>query len=77
MAQKYEVIADRISLVVEKGSVVSVDAKQFELAEKYLKPIGNKANVETKENKKSDVETKAEEKEVKDTKAETNKNKRK
>lgn len=40
MAQiKYEVLADRISLVVKKGSVVIVDEKQYEVARPYLKEV--------------------------------------
>lgn len=38
---KCEVLG-KTSLVVEKGSVVLVDERQFELARKVLKPIADK-----------------------------------
>ena len=37
--KKCEVLATRVSLVVEKGSVVLVDDRQFEIAKQFLKPI--------------------------------------
>lgn len=37
--KKCEILADRVSLVVGKGSVVFVDEKQFELARNFLKPV--------------------------------------
>lgn len=36
--RKCEVLVDRVSLIVSKGSVVFVDDKQFELAKPFLKP---------------------------------------
>lgn len=36
---KYEVLADRISLVVEKGSIVIVDERQYEIARPFLKEV--------------------------------------
>lgn len=36
---KCEVIADRVSLVVDKGSIVLLDERQFELARQFVKPI--------------------------------------
>ena len=50
--KKYEVLVDRISLVVEKGSVVVVDERQYEVARPFLKEVGTR---ETKiENKAED-----------------------
>ena len=49
--KKCEVVVDRVSLVVGKGSIVNVDDKQFELARAFLKPVG----VET-ESKPKNVE---------------------
>lgn len=37
--KKCEVLVDRVSLVVGKGSIVLVDDKQFELARNFLKPV--------------------------------------
>lgn len=36
---KCEVLADRVCLVVGKGSIVNVDEKQFELARHLIKPV--------------------------------------
>lgn len=41
MLKKCEVIADRVSLVVGKGSVVFVEDKQFEIAKRFLKPLND------------------------------------
>lgn len=60
--KKCEVLADRISLVVGKGSVVEVDDIQFELARQYLKPIGK---VEEKKADKPVEEEQAEQKKSK------------
>lgn len=51
MANKmYKVTAEKINLTVCKGSIVSVDARQFELAKNYLVPISaKKAETELKE----------------------------
>lgn len=46
--KKYEVLAERVSLVVGKGSVVLVDDVQAELARQFLKPC---EKVEVKEEK--------------------------
>ena len=46
---KCEVLGN-CSLVVEKGSIVEVSPRQFELAKKFLKPIETK-KVEAKEEK--------------------------
>lgn len=54
---KCEVIVDRASLVVGKGSIVVVDDRQFELARQFLKPVENK----NKEAKVEKVEEKVEE----------------
>lgn len=43
--KKCEVLVDRVSLVVGKGSIVYVDEKQFELARNFIKPL-EKAKVE-------------------------------
>lgn len=48
---KCEVIADRVSLVVDKGSIVVLDERQFELARQFVKPIVDEA--EEKPKKKS------------------------
>lgn len=37
--KKCEVLVDRVSLVVGKGSIVFVDDQQFELARQFIKPI--------------------------------------
>ena len=36
---KCEVLVDKVSLVVCKGSIVYVDEKQFELARHLIKPV--------------------------------------
>ena len=36
---KCEVLSDRVSLVVHKGSIVYVDERQFELARQFIKPV--------------------------------------
>ena len=47
MSKKCEVIVDRCSLVVGKGSIVFVDDRQFELARNFIKPLDMpKAKVE-------------------------------
>lgn len=43
---KCEVLADRVSLVVGKGSIVLVDNAQFELARQFIKPIKETAKAE-------------------------------
>ena len=58
---KCEVLVDRVSLVVGKGSIVLVDEQQFELARQFIKPMKEekpaqtvqKAAVEEKPKKKS------------------------
>jgi len=52
--RKCEVLTERVSLIVNKGSIVLVDEKQFELARNFLKPVDIKAeakpvNVEARE----------------------------
>lgn len=37
--KKCEVVVDRVSLVVGKGSVVFVEDRQYELARAFLKPV--------------------------------------
>ena len=49
--KKCEVLADRLSVVCHKGSVVIVDDRQYELARAYLKPV--EEAVEEKTVKKS------------------------
>lgn len=44
--KKCEVIVDRVSLVVCKGSIVEVEDRQFEIARKFLKPIDEKKTIE-------------------------------
>lgn len=48
---KCEVIVDRVSLVVCKGSIVLVDEKQFELARQFIKPINDEAEEKPTEEK--------------------------
>lgn len=72
MPKKCEVIAERVSLVVAKGSVVFVDDRQFEIAKQFLKPL-NEAKVEkpVADDKPAVIETREEkplEKEVKSKK---------
>lgn len=38
--KKYIVVADRICLVVEKGSEVMLSDRQFERVRQYVQPIG-------------------------------------
>ena len=40
--KKCEVIADRIGLTVEKGSIVILNDRQYELLRKYVKPVEEK-----------------------------------
>ena len=63
MPKKCEVIAERVSLVVSKGSVVIVDDRQFEIAKQFLKPL-NEAKVEKPvvEDKPAVIEMREEEK---------------
>lgn len=61
--KKCEVLVDRVSLVVGKGSIVLVDDKQFELARNFIKPIDlpkpkEVKEVEIKDNQESVVEEK-------------------
>lgn len=51
--KKYEVLAERLSVVCRKGSVVIVDDRQYELARAYLKPVEEEAVNEEKTVKKS------------------------
>lgn len=47
--KKYEVLVDRISLVVGKGSIVTVDERQYEVARPFLKEVGTReTNIENK-----------------------------
>lgn len=48
---KCEVIVDRVSLVVGRGSIVLVDEKQFELARQFIKPINDEAEEKPTEEK--------------------------
>jgi len=54
---KCEVLVDRVSLVVGKGSIVNIDDRQFELARQFVKPIQIEKPVEAKpvEAKANDV----------------------
>jgi len=45
---KCEVLVDRVSLVVDKGSIVNIDEKQFELARQFVKPVQIEKPVEAK-----------------------------
>lgn len=45
---KCEVIVNRLSLVVGKGSIVEIDERQWELARQFVKPIKT-ANEENEE----------------------------
>ena len=55
--KKYEVLVDRISLVVGKGSIVTVDERQYEVARPFLKEVGTReTNIDNKaEDIKSDA----------------------
>lgn len=59
MLKKCEVLVDRCSLVVGKGSIVFVDDRQFELARNFIRPLEQKsepveeAGVEEKPKKKT------------------------
>lgn len=67
--KKCEVLVERVSLTVGKGSVVIVDDKQFELAKSFLKPLDIKKEVKQEEVKEiRDLEEPLEEKEVKSKK---------
>lgn len=71
MPKKCEVIAERVSLVVSKGSVVFVDDRQFEIAKQFLKPMEAKVEKPVAEDKPAVIETREEkplEKEVKSKK---------
>lgn len=66
MPKKCEVLANRLSLVVGKGSVVYVEDRQYEIAKQFLKPLN-----EPKPDVKEDVleeDNPLEEKEVKSKK---------
>ena len=66
MAQKkFEVLVDRISLVVGKGSIVTVDERQYEIARPYLKEVranGTKAEDPKEETAIQEAEAPKEEK---------------
>lgn len=49
--KKCEVLVDRCSLVVGKGSIVYVDERQFELARNFIKPLGEEKTKEPKTEK--------------------------
>lgn len=36
---KCEVLADKVLLVVQKGSIVEVDSRQYEMARSVLRPV--------------------------------------
>ena len=55
MLKKCEVLVDRVSLVVGKGSIVLVDDRQFELARAFLKPV---REAKSRDEVESDVEEK-------------------
>lgn len=70
--KKCEVLVERISLTVNKGSVVIVDDKQFEVAKKFLKPL------DIREPKKvEEVETREDKEEVEEEIKTTKKSKKK
>lgn len=54
---KCEVLVDRCSLVVGKGSVVYVDERQFELARNFIKPV-NMPKAEVQEVEVAEVKPK-------------------
>lgn len=70
--KKCEVLVERISLTVNKGSVVVVDDKQFEVAKKFLKPLDI---IEPK--KVEEVETREDKEEVEEEIKTTKKSKKK
>lgn len=49
---KCEVLVDRVSLVVGKGSIVLVDEQQFELARQFIKPMKEEAEEKPKKKPK-------------------------
>lgn len=49
---KCEVMANQITLVVKKGSIVEVDSYQYELARAYLRPVDSKPAEEKPKRKK-------------------------
>lgn len=52
---KCEVIVDRASLVVGKGSIVVVDERQYELARQFLKPVEHKEKVVQEQKKVEEI----------------------
>lgn len=54
---RYEVIK-KVSLVVDEGSIVIVDGRQYELAKQFLKPMATEKTIEQVEKKVAKKETK-------------------
>lgn len=48
---KCEVVADRVSLIVHKGSIVLVDEMQYELARQFIKPVSEEEKPKRKAKK--------------------------
>lgn len=44
--KKYEVVAERVSLVIGKGSIVYCDDRQADIAKAFLKELGETKKVE-------------------------------
>lgn len=65
--KKCEVLAERVTLVVNKGSIVIVDDVQAEIARTLLKPLNEKP-VEQKVEEKPTLEEQPEEKKTKKSK---------
>lgn len=65
--KKCEVLVDRVSLVVSKGSIVIVDDRQYEIAKGFLKPteMAKEVKHEVKEVREDIVEEQPLEKEEK------------
>lgn len=49
--KKCEVLVDRVSLVVGKGSIVLVDDKQYEVARQFIKPVEDEEKPKKKSKK--------------------------
>lgn len=60
--KKCEVVADAVTIVVGKGSIVYISEKQYELARGALKPLKNEKPAEAPEEEKVIKEKKAKKK---------------
>lgn len=53
--KKCEVLVDRVSLTVGKGSIVMVEDKQYEVARQFLKPLDKVVKEEPKEDVEDEI----------------------